>query len=164
VDFKSNILRVERSQVSVYCELVADAAHGMYVAGILGVGFDLLADMLDVHDRRTSLAKERSIPQVLHDLEAAEDLTGMCREEAEDLELRSGKVNTCLTGPYLPAQEVDDKPWKIQPLVPVLGVHAPPAQVGPDAAHKLCRVHRLGDVIVGAHLEPNDDVSLAVAL
>jgi hypothetical protein len=30
VAFKSDLLRVERIQVSVYCELVADAAHGMY--------------------------------------------------------------------------------------------------------------------------------------
>ena len=81
---------------------------------------------------------------------------------SEDLELCGGKVDICLTHPYLPAQKIDDEPREFQSLVRVPSVHAPPAQVGPDAAHQLRGADRLDDVVVGANLEPNDDVSLAV--
>src|SRR3712207_2024395 len=58
--------------------------------------------------------------------------------------------------------KVDDEPRKIEPLVRVPGIHAPPAQMGPNAAHQLRRAERLGDVIVDAHLEPYDDACLAL--
>ena len=73
-------LRGGRSRFYVVCELVPGAAHGVYVVGFLGVGFDFLADMLDVHDCRMSIAKVRSVPELLPDLLAAEDSSRVRRE------------------------------------------------------------------------------------
>src|SRR5215208_57739 len=54
-------------------ELVARAAHGLDVEGILGIGLYLLADVLDVDVGRPRLAEELPVPEVAHDLLAAVD-------------------------------------------------------------------------------------------
>ena len=54
-------------------EAVAGAAHGLDVAGFVGVRLDLLADVLDVDVGRAQLAVEVPVPEVAHDLLAGVD-------------------------------------------------------------------------------------------
>jgi hypothetical protein len=85
----------------------------------------------------------------------------MSGERLENLELCSGQVYTLVAHPNLPTQKVDREIGEHKPLI--WSVDAPTPEVSPHATHYLQRANRLGDVVVGPHLEAQYDASFAVA-
>ena len=88
-------------------ELVADAAHGQHQLGVLGVALDLLAQVGDVDVAGADVAAELRLPQLLHDLLAAEDLARVAGQQAQDLELRARQVDGLAAHGDQVAREVD---------------------------------------------------------
>src|SRR4029450_7883402 len=77
------------------------------------------------------------------------------------LKLCSGQVDTLVAHPNLPTQKIDHKTREHKLLV--WSVDAPTPEVGPHSAHYLQRADRLGDVVVGPHLEAEYYAPFAVA-
>ena len=88
-------------------KLVSHTAHGLDVARVLGIGLNLLADALDVYVRRAGFAVEIPVPELLNDLLAAVDPSGVRREKAEDFELRGGEIDLFSVNPDLTARKID---------------------------------------------------------
>ena len=93
----------------------------------------------------------------------AEDLARALGEQPQDLELRAGQVDRLAADRDQVAGEVDPHRPGVDRLR--LGhraraVELAAAQLGADAADQLADRERLGHVVVGADLEPDDLVDL----
>ena len=87
---------------------------------------------------------------------------GRAGERAEDLELDVGDADLLAAQRHHPAAEVDLQLVALDRLLlGRLAAHPRAAQGGFDAAAELAHRERLGDVVVGADLEPGDLVGLA---
>src|SRR5215218_8186918 len=95
-------------------ELVAGAADRLDVAGVFGVRFYLLADVLDVHVGRTRLTKELPVPEVAHDLLAAVNPPRVGGQEREHVELFGRQLDRFAFREDLPAEEVHPQARKLQ--------------------------------------------------
>src|SRR5437763_14819819 len=82
-------LRIERTSRprSLVAEPVPHAADREDQLGLLGVGFDLLAEVADVDVDRARVAVVRAAPYALQQHLPGEDPTRAARERVEDLEL-----------------------------------------------------------------------------
>src|SRR5919107_4837022 len=107
------------------------------------VSLYLSSDVSDVHIRRANFAVELSVPELFHDLLAAIDPSGMSGERPENLELRSGQLDTLVANPNLSTQKIHHETGEHKLLV--WSVDAPAPEVGTHATHDLQRANRLGD-------------------
>ena len=71
---------------------ISDPAHGEHELGLLRVALDLLAQVGDVHVAGAHVAGELRLPELLHDLEPAENLTRALGEQAKYLKLRAVRL------------------------------------------------------------------------
>src|SRR5437762_10480087 len=74
-------------------ELVADTPDRLDVAGADRIGLDLLAQASDVDGHGAGVADEVVVPDLVEELLAAEDLTGVAGQEVEEVELLGGQVD-----------------------------------------------------------------------
>ena len=95
---------------------------------------------------------------------AGEDLAGAADQQAQQLELGAGQVDRLAAHGGDVADEVDrDRAgFDLDRLGERRAVELAAAQLGADAAEQLAHREGLGDVVVGADLEPDDLVDLGV--
>ena len=161
---RRRLRRCVSAGVVVRHEHVAEAPHGLDVAGVGGIGLDQLAQPrhLDV-DRAIEhvvVAPAREQRQLL----ARERLPRMLDEHLHQRELAGRQVDRRVAVDQRARREVErERPEGDR----ALGRRRPgreplrlAAQDGVDARDELARVERLRQVVVGAHLEPDDAVDV----
>ena len=114
-----------------------------------------------------NVAGELGLPELLHDLEAAEDLAGALGEQPQDLELGAGQVDGLAADGDEVAGKVDRHVAGVDALAVLLSdtacpIELAPAELGAHAAEQLADAERLRHVVVGADLEADDLVDLGV--
>ena len=142
-------------------EDVALVADGPDEPRMLGIGLDLLAQP---HDAQVDAAVERIPVALLVRFRMRSRDSGRfgCSASAFSRSNSSGDIGTsapCLVGEPVRG-EVEHAAADAHPLGADLGAAARrrAAQHALDAGQQLARVERLRDVVVGAHLEPDDAV------
>src|SRR3954453_2123644 len=144
-------------------EAVADSAHGEEVLRLLGVELELLAQVADVDVDRPRVAVCAVAPDAGEEHVARPDAAGVRRERREDLELHVRRRDLGAAYAHAPLGEVDAQLVDVQRLL-VGDRVAPRHPAAPerrlDAAAELAQRERLGDVVIGAELEPEDLVDL----
>ena len=155
---KTAVMRAPMPSFTSGHQLVAHAPHGEYVLGHRGIHLDLGAQAPDVHVDQAPVAEVVVAPDPVEQLLAAEHLVGAGRQLAQQAELGPGAV-------HLLAVEAAQHPLLGQQLEVAEGQRAGlllgrpgPAQQGADAGGQLLGHERLGDVVVGARLQPGHDV------
>ena len=128
----------------------------------MGSLLELLAQMADVDVDGAGVAVLGVAPDVLEQRLAAQHPAGGAGEGAEDLELDVGELRLLAAQGHHAAAEVDRQVAALDRLL--LGRvadHPRAPQGGLDPAAELAHREGLGDVVVGADLEPGDLVGLA---
>jgi hypothetical protein len=95
--------------------------------------------------------------QLVQDVVAAEHLARFARQHQQQLELRSGQVHRCALTLHAAGGRVDREPLEVQPCLGAVRA-AGAAQHRLQARHQLARLERLGQVVVGTQLQPDDAV------
>jgi hypothetical protein len=133
-------------------------------SGCFGIALDLLAQVADVHVYRARIAVLGVPPDPLEQHLARVDASGIGRERGEELELDVGEANTTVPDHHTSAVEIDlERPGDDRLAGGRAGPeHVRAAQRGLHPAAKLAHRERLGDVVVGAHLELEHLVDLVV--
>src|SRR5829696_854387 len=147
-------------------ESVTRPAHGLDVAGVLGVRLYLLTDVLYVYVCGTDLAEEVATPEVSHDLLAVVDPPRRGGQEREDLKLLGGQLDGPSSSKYLSAQEVYREARELELFLHGRAgsrAEALPPQVRSHAANELPGREGLGDVVVGPNFQAHHDARLVVA-
>src|ERR671933_228103 len=88
-------------------EPVADPAHGEQALRVRRVALDLAAQVRDVDVAGALVAYVGAVPEVLHDLAAAEDALRLGGKEREQPELRRGQAHALAVDPHLVAGQVE---------------------------------------------------------
>ena len=88
-------------------QTVAHSAHGDHELRVLRVALDLLAQVRDVDVAGADVAGELRLPELLHDLEPAEDLARVLGQQPQHLELGAGQVDRLAADQDEVAREVD---------------------------------------------------------
>src|SRR4051794_870751 len=158
-------LRRERSGRTgslLVAEAVADPAHGEDELRLLGIGLELLAQVPDVHVDRARVAIGRVAPHAREQHVAREHPAGAARHRAEDLELDERGLDELAAQLHRALGRIDPQAGGIDRRLglAVAGRHAGAPQRGLHARAELPHRERLGDVVVGAELEPEDLVDL----
>src|SRR5918995_3101687 len=146
-------------------ELVPDAPDRQHELGLLRVALDLLAQVRDVDVARPHVTLELALPQLLHDLLAAEHLTGPAGEQPQYLELRAREIDRLAAHRHEVTGEVDSyRPRldrrRLAGRRAAVQLAAP--ELSPHPAEQLANREWLRDVVVGADLETDDLVDLGV--
>src|SRR5579859_1191713 len=127
----------------------------MDVGRLLGVGFDLAAEAVDVGVDRAGLDLDLVAPDATEQFTAAHDLPGPRREQSEQVELREREHHFLTIAEHLATSEVDRESRELEAIARLLlGRDLAAAKVRPDARHQLADFEGLGHVIVGAKLRP----------
>ena len=84
---------------------------------ILGIGFYLLSEVLNVHICCARFAVELPVPKMLHDLLPTVDPSRRGCKESEDLKFRGSQIDKTFLGRDLPAQKIDYKAGKYELLI-----------------------------------------------
>ena len=143
-------------------EAVADAAHGEEVLGVLRVALELLAQVADVHVDRARVAVGAVAPDAREQHVARQHAARAGGQREQDLELDEGGLHRSpRTSTARLAGSMRSSWTSSGPLVGRLAPgHARAAQRRLHAAAELAQRERLGDVVVGAELEPEHLVDL----
>ena len=151
--------RHERPSAFQRCglEAVADTSYGVDLHGAV----ELLADLRDVNVDGARVAEPVVTPHAVEDLLAAQRESRPFREELEQLELLGRERDDAAADPYLAPAEVDRRVAGLDDLRAADLVGAAQHRLHPR--HQLGRRERLGHVVVGAELESEHAVDLAVA-
>ena len=127
-----------------------------------GVRLDLGAQPLDVDVERLGVADVVTAPDAVDELHPGEDPSGVAQQHLQQLELLERQRGR-------PPSDGDRVPLDVHPDRACLQGGreqllrlGEPAQHGLDPGQQLARRVRLGDVVVGADLQPDDLVDLAV--
>ena len=104
-------------------------------------------------------------PDLLNHLAARHHPSRTGRQQREQVELGRGERHRLAVAQHLVPAEVDDHAGELQPAWTHLGGAAPlPSQLGTDAGGELTKLEGLGDEVVGADLQADDDIDdVAVA-
>src|ERR1700722_5277366 len=145
-------------------ESVADAADREHEFGVLGVELDLLAQVADVDVDRALVAVGRVAPDPRQQHVAGEHPARRARQCRQQLELDVGQLDVVAADPHGPFREVDSHLADLKRTLIGTGQCRPRHLRSPqrrlDPAGELAQRERLGDVVVGAELEPDDLVDL----
>src|SRR6476661_2768966 len=145
-------------------EAIADAAHREQVLGGARVPLELLPKVANVDIDGARVPVGGVSPDLLEEHLARLDPARRTGKRGEDLELDVGEVGALAAHGDDAALEVDlettrgDRLLTAGPAADHLGA----AERGPDAAAELTDRERLGDVVVGAHLQAEHLVDLIV--
>src|SRR3954451_1260937 len=161
---RSSRLRSDRirTRLLLVAEAVADAAHREDVLRLLGVRLELLAQVADVDVDGARVAIGRVAPHAREEHGAREHAARARGERAQDLELHErGRHGRAMQG-HRALGGVDAQVAHLERAVAVVaGPRHPGApQRGLDPRAELAHGERLGDVVVGAQLEPDHLVDL----
>src|SRR3954470_12841743 len=151
-----------RTRLLLVAEAVADAAHREDVLRLLGVRLELLAQVADVDVDGARVAIGRVAPHAREEHVAREHAPRARGERAQDLELHErGRHGRAMQG-HRALGGVDAQVAHLERAVAVVaGPRHPGApQRGLDPRAELAHGERLGDVVVGAQLEPDHLVDL----
>jgi hypothetical protein len=113
-----------------------------------------------VNVARTLVAHVGAVPEVLHDLLAAEDPLGIARQEVEEPELGRSQRDHVAVDAHLVPSRVELEPADAFDRASAFAVELPAAQDRADAPDQLGHRERLRDVVVRADLQPDDTVHL----
>src|SRR6185312_14730288 len=150
-------------------EAEADAAHGVDVAGLVGVVAEPPAQSGDVHVERLRRPEPVDAPHLVHQLVAREDGARVGHQHVQQVELAPGQVErgAALGGDVGGGVDRDvadlDGGGGGRGGRRRRGAVAGAAQHGPDAGDQLGHAERLHEVVVGAQLEADDAVGLEAA-
>src|SRR5262245_19503773 len=133
-------------------EEVAHAAHRLDEARFLGIGLELGADLRDVHVDGAVEGLRMPLERV-EDLLAGQHAAGGPGEGGQELELVVGEDPPLARHRDLARGEVELELADPQPRGWMRGGRAP--QESADAGEELPWIERLGEIVVGAHLEPH---------
>ena len=137
--------------------LVAGAADGLDQLRCGRIGLDLRPEPLDRDVDEPRIAEVVVAPDPVEQDVAAQDLAGVAGELDEEVELGPGE-RRCRGRRASPSGRRGRSRRAEAERVGVAGLAARPADRGPDAGDELRDLERLLDVVVGAGLEPDDDV------
>ena len=126
-------------------------------------GAELLAQLADVHVDRALVALPVDAPHAVEQLAAGERHAEVVGQVLQQVELARGERHRPAADPRLPAHAVDLDVADQRPRRAVAGGPSVAAQDGLHPGDELARRERLGDVVVGAELEPEHAVDLVVA-
>ena len=139
-------------------QLVADAAQGLDSQRTAELG----AQLGDVLIDGARAARELEVPDVLEELFAREDQAGMLEKAGEQVELLHRQVESDAR-PRSFAGVASQLHLAARQLAGRRPLRLRAAQHRLDAGHQLARAEGLGNVVVGAQLEPDHAVGLLVA-
>src|SRR5919204_1807870 len=145
-------------------EPIPDARDRVDVVWLFGVALDLLAQPVHVSVHGARLDLDLVAPDLPQQFPAADHLPGLRGEQRQEVEFRQGQSDFFAVTPDLPAVHVNDEAWELEARLGLLlrdGLLAP-AQMGTNPGQEFPHLERLGDVVVGPHLEPDDDVDRVV--
>src|SRR5918997_2823205 len=142
-------------------ENIPDAPRGVDELGVAGVALDLLAQVADV-DVHRALVAELVAPHPPQQRATREHPPGARGERHQKLELGVGEVHLLAAHGYPAAGEVDAQPVVVELVGALARGDGRPAHYGSHAGDELAHGERLGDVVVGPELEPDDPVYLVV--
>src|SRR5438094_4355654 len=101
------------------------------------VAFDLAAEIRDVNVTRPLVAHIGAVPEVLHDLSAAEHSLRLSRHQREDAELRGRQLLQRAVDPDVESDRIElEAPYALQCLV-ARTVESTPQQDRSEAADQL---------------------------
>jgi hypothetical protein len=130
------------------------------------VGLDLLPEVAHVNVDRARVAELRGAPERLEQHPPAEDAARMRHQRAEKLELDVRELRPLPAHLDRPPRHVDEQPHSHDLLLGARSVAARRSSPPQERLHlrtELGDRERLGDVVVGAELEPEHLVELVVA-
>src|SRR5919205_431164 len=151
---------------------VADAAHGLDPFGLTGAVAELLAEVADVHVDAAVEDRQLAPEHLAHELFALDDEPGGAEQQDENLVLGVRQLDGPALAPDLPRAlvhpHVSDAQARGLARVRRLrgGLRACWARAPQDglyARDQLARVEGLGQVVVGADLQPDDAVNVVAA-
>src|SRR5437879_4192575 len=126
-----------------------------------GIRLDLAPQVSDMHVDNPGLDGVFVAPDGVEDLLPAQHLARVAGEEGQKVELRVGEVDLPAVAIDAALVDLGDHVAEDQLAALVLLLLDPAlAQVGGDAGDQLARAEGLDDVVVGADLQPDDDVDL----
>ena len=141
---------------------VADAAHGVEQPRLV-LGLGLAAQVADVDLEAVGGRREVEAPDLLEDEGALQHPARPAQEQLEQGELGAGQLHQPLAAAYLAGGEVHAQVGEGQVLVGVAGLGGDAAQQRAQPGEQLLEGERLGQVVVGAGVEPLDPVADGVA-
>src|SRR5262245_21422420 len=153
--------RGQASLIAATDEPVADAPHGLDEGGMAGIVAELLAEPGDEHVDRAVVGLPVEAARGLQDAVAGEDAPAVPHEEREQLELGGGELEGAALEPRRARVPLDLERPHLHRLARLRA--GPAAQNRLEACHQLARFERLGQVVVGPQLEPDDAVHDAAA-
>src|SRR4051794_40905818 len=147
----SRILPRRRRRRRLFLVAVANTSHRLEIVEGRVDGAQLPADSLDEGIER-SLGYDDVTVEHAHQPVAIEDVSGSGGEGPEQLELRRREGCASVADKHVALRSIEAKPADLERL---RAAHPDrgPAQRGPHARDQLARRERLGDVVIGAHLE-----------
>src|SRR4051794_3730097 len=143
-------------------EAVPDAAYREQVLRLLRIRLDLLPQMADVHVDGPRIAVRGVAPHAREQHVAREHPSRRARERGQDLELHVGRLHDVAVARHGALARVDAQTAHVHRAL-VVGVRARHPRAAERRLHaraELAHRERLGDVVVGAELEPEDLVDL----
>src|SRR5215210_1384266 len=143
-------------------ENISDTPRGVDEFGVPGVALYLLAEVSDVDVHRAFVA-ELVAPHPAQERAAREHPARAGGQRHQELELGVGEVHLLTVGRHPAARQVDPEPVVGQLVRALARWYRGPAHDRPDTRHELPYGERLGDVVIGPELEPDDPVYLVVA-
>src|SRR4051812_18246100 len=152
------------SSLVLVAEAVADAAHREQILRGSGVALELFAQVTNVNVDRARVAVRRVAPDLLQEHLARLHAPRRAGESGQDLELDVGELHALSPRRHYPPLEVDLQVAGADGLLAAgPGTdHLRASQRRTHAASELPDRERLGDVVVGPHLQAEDLVDLVV--
>src|SRR6266849_1270466 len=143
-------------------EQVPSAANGLQVDGILRIAFDFFAQAADVHVHAARSDETIGAPDGIEKLVARENTVRPRSQEVEQPEFKRAERNGLPGMTDAIGRRIDGQLADLNGAGRV-GRRLRAAEQRFDARQQFARAERLGDVIVGAHLQAHDAVGFFAA-
>src|SRR4051812_28094473 len=140
---------------SRWAGLVAHPADRQHDLGLLRIALDLGAQPLHVDVDQPGVGRVPVAPHLLEEQLAGEHLARLAGQRDQQVELQRRELDGHAVAGHLVGGDVDLHVADGE-VLRLAGLAA--AQLGPHAGDQLDRLERLGHVVVGAGLQPLDDV------
>ena len=140
-------------------ETISDAAQGLEILRMAGIGLNLFAQAADVNIDRTRGDKGSLLPDGIEQLIAREDTAAVGGEIFEQAEFANRGKNVAAADLYGHGGDIDLQIAEVEDLGSIRRL-AQTAEHGADPRHQFARAERLGDVVVAAEFQAFDPVGL----